>query len=58
VAGGTSADRQVACFARLLAQGTSRQEALKGLVDHLIKETVGAGIPSPHASSPLGRGLG
>ena len=41
VARGTSADRQVECFERLLAQGASREEALKGLVDHLIGETVG-----------------
>ena len=37
---GTSADRQVACFERLVAQGASREEALKGLVDHLIAETL------------------
>jgi glutamate---cysteine ligase / carboxylate-amine ligase len=37
---GTSADRQVACFERLMEQGASREEALKGLVDHLIGETV------------------
>jgi carboxylate-amine ligase len=42
VAGGTSADRQVACFERLTAQGASRADALKGVVDHLIAETVGA----------------
>ena len=41
VARGTSADRQVACFERLVAEGASREEALKGLVDHLIGETVG-----------------
>jgi hypothetical protein len=41
VARGTSADRQVACFARLVAEGASREQALKGLVDHLIGETVG-----------------
>jgi carboxylate-amine ligase len=45
VAGGTSADRQVACFERLTAEGASREEALKGLVDHLIGETV-AVIPA------------
>ena len=38
---GTSADRQVACFERLLAQGASRADALTGVVDHLIHETVG-----------------
>jgi len=40
VARGTSADRQVACFERLVAEGASPDEALKGLVDHLIGETV------------------
>src|SRR6476659_5724629 len=40
VARGTRADRQVACFERLVAEGASREEALKSLVDHLIKETV------------------
>jgi glutamate---cysteine ligase / carboxylate-amine ligase len=39
---GTSADRQVASFARLTAGGASREEALRGVVDTLIKETVGA----------------
>jgi glutamate---cysteine ligase / carboxylate-amine ligase len=43
LARGTSADRQVACFEQLLAQGATREEALKGVVDHLIAETVGAG---------------
>src|SRR5262249_38108827 len=37
---GTSADRQVACFARMVAAGASREEALRGVVDHLIDETV------------------
>ena len=46
VARGTSADRQVACFERLVAEGASREEALKGLVDHLIKETVETVIPA------------
>ena len=41
VARGTSADRQVACFEQLIAQGASREDALKGVVDHLIAETVG-----------------
>ena len=40
VARGTSADRQVACLARLLAEGASREEALRGVVDHLIGETL------------------
>jgi glutamate---cysteine ligase / carboxylate-amine ligase len=42
VARGTSADRQVACFEQLTAQGALREDALKGLVDHLIAETVNA----------------
>jgi carboxylate-amine ligase len=36
---GTSADRQVACFNRLVSEGASREEALRGVVDHLIAET-------------------
>jgi hypothetical protein len=32
----------VACFERLVAQGASREEALRGVVDHLIAETVAA----------------
>jgi glutamate---cysteine ligase / carboxylate-amine ligase len=36
---GTSADRQVACFNRLVAEGASREDALRGVVDHLIAET-------------------
>jgi carboxylate-amine ligase len=43
VARGTSADRQVACFERLLAQGMAREDALKGVVDHLIGETLDSG---------------
>jgi carboxylate-amine ligase len=39
---GTSADRQVAAFHRLVAAGASRDEALRGVVDHLIAETLGA----------------
>lgn len=39
VARGTSADRQVALFNRLLGEGASRQEALRGVVDFLIGET-------------------
>jgi carboxylate-amine ligase len=46
VAGGTSADRQVAAFEAALNNGASREEALKGVVDHLIKETVAA--PEAH----------
>ena len=40
VAGGTSADRQVACFEQLVAEGASREAALKGVVDHLIAQTL------------------
>jgi carboxylate-amine ligase len=40
VARGTSADAQVACFERLVAGGSSREEALRGVVDHLIRESV------------------
>jgi carboxylate-amine ligase len=48
VARGTSADRQVACLGRLVAQGASREEALRGVVDHLIAETLdGAVTPAP-----------
>lgn len=39
LAEGTSADRQLACFAQALAAGASRQEALEAVVDHLIAET-------------------
>jgi len=38
---GTSADRQVACFERHLAQRATRADALVAVVDHLIAETVG-----------------
>jgi len=36
---GTSADRQRRVFNELLSQGSSREEAFKGLVDDLIQET-------------------
>jgi carboxylate-amine ligase len=50
VARGTSADRQVAHYAKLLSEGLSPPDALKGVVDHLIEETVGeAGPGSPKA---------
>ena len=39
LAEGTSADRQLACFAKALAAGASRQEALEAVVDHLVEET-------------------
>jgi carboxylate-amine ligase len=41
VAHGTSADRQVALHRKLLADGLSPPDALKGIVDHLIAETAG-----------------
>lgn len=46
VAHGTSADRQVARFAELQARGLSRHDALVGVVDHLIAETVGEAGPA------------
>jgi glutamate---cysteine ligase / carboxylate-amine ligase len=49
VAGGTSADRQVACFEQLVAEGASREAALKGVVDHLIAQTLAL---SPHCPVP------
>lgn len=39
VAGGTSADRQVACFERAMRDGASRDNALRAVVDHLVSET-------------------
>jgi len=39
LAEGTSADRQLACFARAIGAGATRQEALEVVVDHLIAET-------------------
>ena len=51
VADGTSADRQVATYERLLASGLSREDALKGVVDLLIDETLAGttilGAPRP-----------
>jgi carboxylate-amine ligase len=41
VARGTSADRQVAHHTKLLSQGLSPPDALKGVVDQLIAETIG-----------------
>ena len=38
---GTSANRQIACFNRLVSEGLSQEEALRGVVDHLIAETLG-----------------
>jgi len=44
VARGTSADRQVACFNGLLSEGAPREDALRGVVDHLIEETLGDAV--------------
>jgi carboxylate-amine ligase len=44
---GTSADRQVACFKRLMAEGASREEALRGVVDHLVRETASDPVTAP-----------
>jgi carboxylate-amine ligase len=38
--GGTSADRQLRLYEELVGKGATRNEALKGVVDHLIAETV------------------
>ncbi len=38
---GTSANRQIAHFNRLVSEGASQEEALRGVVDHLIAETLG-----------------
>jgi len=38
---GTSANRQIACFNRLVSEGVPQEEALRGVVDHLIAETLG-----------------
>lgn len=38
---GTSANRQIACFNRLISEGAPADEALRGVVDHLIAETLG-----------------
>jgi carboxylate-amine ligase len=38
--GGTSADRQVQCYEALLARGAAPEDALKGVVDQLVAETV------------------
>ena len=55
VARGTSADRQVAHFNRLLGDGASREDALRGVVDSLIAETLARGrfqtYPEPIAKS-------
>ena len=41
VASGTSANRQIANYNRLVTQGASHEEALKGVVDHLVAESAG-----------------
>ena len=41
VARGTSANRQIAQFNKLVSEGASPDEALRGVVDHLIAETLG-----------------
>ncbi len=46
VAEGSSADRQVARFAQLIAEGSTTEEALKGVVDYLVAETTGADLGS------------
>jgi len=51
VARGTSADRQVAHFNHLLAEGAERVEALRGVVDQLIAETVETGSDPPPPTS-------
>lgn len=38
--GGTSADRQLLCYETLTGKGASPDEALKGVVDELVAETV------------------
>jgi glutamate---cysteine ligase / carboxylate-amine ligase len=40
--GGTSADRQVATYGRLLTSGATADAALRGVVDQLIAETAAA----------------
>ncbi len=37
---GTSANRQIACFNQLMSEGAPQEDALKGVVDHLIAETL------------------
>jgi len=37
---GTSADRQLLCYEALIGKGASREEALTGVVDQLIAETI------------------
>jgi glutamate---cysteine ligase / carboxylate-amine ligase len=52
LARGTSADRQVAMFNRLVAAGASHEEALKGVVDQLAAETLNTWVgPLPDGRS-------
>ena len=37
---GTSADRQIAVYNRVLGEGSTEKEALQAVVDHLIEETM------------------
>jgi carboxylate-amine ligase len=53
IARGTSADRQAACFGRLRAAGASHEEALRGVVDRLIEETLEGCQPSTGGAGPL-----
>ncbi len=53
--GGTSADRQVACYEKLLADGASSDEALIGVVDQLIAETVAGTYGLHRRTLPLFR---
>jgi glutamate---cysteine ligase / carboxylate-amine ligase len=41
ISGGTSADRQVATYGRLVAEGAPPAAALRGVVDELVAETLG-----------------
>jgi carboxylate-amine ligase len=57
VARGTSADRQVAHFNRLVAEGAEPEEALRGVVDCLIAETGSDPSPPPlQKKRDVGRG--
>ena len=40
---GTSANRQIAHFNKLVSDGAAPDAALRGVVDHLIAETLGQG---------------
>jgi glutamate---cysteine ligase / carboxylate-amine ligase len=50
---GTSADRQVACYRRLREQGVAKDQALVGVVDQLMSETVsGVRYAAPKSLAP------